>query len=201
MLSTGYEPTSDNTLSAAVTSNGGDIDVDIPYGGGTGSYGGTVTLAPTTPPPKPNPIQSIMPAAVVHHGAPLAAAPFYGGGGPTSALALPSEGSISQTTTSNQLIPFQVNVNLPNNGSPGKIELQNEVLLLKQRMNCLNMELCQAQMAVAQTYGHESQFKVRAAEIMASFEATAAEAKHIWSESHEVSMGMLKAECQKITFN
>ena len=81
--STGYEPTTNNTLLAAVTNVVGDMDVDLPYGGGTGSSGGLATMAPTTP-PHTTPIQSIMPAAVVHHGAPLAAPPFYGGSGTTA---------------------------------------------------------------------------------------------------------------------
>ena len=193
-MSTGYEPTTDNTLSAAVTEVG-DMDVDIPYGGGTGSLGGAVTLAPTTPPTTP--IQSIIPSALVHHGAPLAAAPFYGGGGSSAIIALPT-GSLSQTSTSNQLIPFQVNVNIPTQtGSPGKLELKNEILLLKQQMNQLNMELCNAQITAAQASCNESQFQARAKEIWANFEKTAEEAKSMWSEAHEVSMGMQKAEGQK----
>ena len=103
MVSTGYEPTTNNTLLAAVTNVVGDMDVDIPYGGGTGSSGGLAIMAPT-PPPHPSPSQSINPlAAVVHHGAPLSAAPFFGGGGQATALALPS-GSQSQLNTSNQLM-------------------------------------------------------------------------------------------------
>ncbi len=185
-LSTGYEPTSGNTLPAAVIFDG-VMDVDLPLGV-------PIAIAPTTPPR--NQSNQTMSTAVVHHGAPLSAAPFYGGGGSAAAIALPS-GSHSQTHTSNQLIPFQVNVNLPQTGSPAKAELQNEISLLKQHMLSLNMELYQAQMIAAQTSGHESQFQARAAEIMARFEATAEEAKHIWSEAHEVSMGMQKAESQK----
>ena len=51
--STGYEPTTNNTLLAAVTNVVGDMDVDIPYGGGTGSSGGLAIMAPTTPPLTP----------------------------------------------------------------------------------------------------------------------------------------------------
>ena len=202
-LSTGYEPTTGNTLPAAVT-DVGNMDVDIPYGGGTGSFGGPVTLAPTTPPPKPNPIQSIMPAAVVHHGAPLSAAPFYGGGGaalatttPTGLNAPSDHGSYSQSNTSNQVIPLQVNVNMPNHGSPGKIELQNEIMLLKQQMHYLNFELYQAQIKAAESCGQDSEFKARAKVIVERFESTAAEAKAMWGEAHEVAMGQQKAECQK----
>ena len=198
MVSTGYEPTTNNTLLAAVTNVVGDMDVDIPYGGGTGSSGGLAIMAPTTP-PHPSTTQSINPlAAVVHHGAPLSAAPFFGGGGSAAAIALPTRGSFTQSNTSNQVIPFQVNVNVPPQvESPGKLELKNEILLLKQQMNFMNMELYTAQMQAAQACEHESQFQGRAAEIMARFEATAEEAKHIWGEAHEVSMGMQKAECQK----
>ena len=49
MVSTGYEPTTNNTLLAAVTNVVGDMDVDLPYGGGTGSAGGLAVMAPTTP--------------------------------------------------------------------------------------------------------------------------------------------------------
>ena len=101
-LSTGYEPTSGNTLPAAVIFDG-VMEVDLPLGV-------PVAMAPTTPPR--NQCNQAMSTAVVHHGAPLSAAPFYGGGGSAAAIALPS-GSHSQTHTSNQLIPFQVNVNLP----------------------------------------------------------------------------------------
>ena len=183
-MSTGYEPTTGNTLPAAVTDNG-NMDVDIPYGGPTGQV-------PTTP-PHPTKSNRTM-HAVVSHGAPLSAAPLFGGGGSQAAMAIPSG---TNTNTSNQLIPFQVNVHLPNHGSPAKAELQNEILLLKQQMVHMNMELYQAQMLAAQTSEHESQFQSRAAEIMARFEATAEEAKHIWNEAHAVSMGMQKAECQK----
>ena len=107
MVSTGYEPTTNNTLLAAVTNVVRDMDVDIPYGGGTGSSGGLAAMAPTTP-PHPSPTQSIMPlAAVVHHGAPLSAAPFFGGGVSAAAVALPTSGSLTQSNTSNQIIPFQ----------------------------------------------------------------------------------------------
>ena len=61
----------------------------------------------------------------------------------------------------------------------------------------MNMELYTAQMHAAKACEHESQFQGRAAEIMARFEATAEEAKHIWSEAHEVSMGLQKAESTK----
>ena len=196
-ISTGYEPTTNKTLLAAVTEVG-DMDVDIPYGGGTGSSGGLAIMAPTTP-PHPSPSQSITPlAAVVHHGAPLSAAPFFGGGGSAAAIALPTRGSFTQSNISNQVIPFQVNVNVPpQEGSPGKLELKNEILLLKQQMNYMNLELYTAQMHAAKACEHESQFQGRAAEIMARFEASAEEAKQIWSDAHEVSMGLQKAESTK----
>jgi len=83
-------------------------------------------------------------------------------------------------------------VNLPQNGSPEKSDLKNEILLLKQHMVQLNMELFQAQMTAAQNSCNESQFKQRAAEVTARFEATRAEAQDMWNQAHEGSMGQQK---------
>ena len=100
-LSIGYEPTTGNTLPAAVTDDGG-MEVDIPYSG-------AATWAPTTPPHPSQTNQTMQTAVVPHHGAQLLAAPFFGGGGPAPALA-------SNSSTSNQLILFQVSVNSPKMG-------------------------------------------------------------------------------------
>ena len=48
--------------------------------------------------------------------------------------------------TTNNLIPFQVNVNMPETGSPAKEQLKDEILLLKTQMLEMGQNLLHAQM-------------------------------------------------------
>ena len=176
--STGYEPTSGNPgLPNATLAIQMDVDTSV--------SGLTNPMASTTP---TQPSQSTIVGVGPHHGAPQMPFQTNYSGEATSMVA--------NSSTSNQLIPLQVNVNFqdqPKNGSPDKSDLKNEIALLRQHMVQLNTEFFQAQMTAAQNSCNESQFKQRAAEVMARFEATTAQAEDMWNQAHEVSMGRQQA--------
>ena len=67
--------------------------------------------------------------------------------------------NMTSTSTTNQLVPFQVNVNLPQTGSPAKEQLKDEILLLKTQMLEMGQALWHAQMQQAANSVSSAQFQ------------------------------------------
>ncbi len=88
--------------------------------------------------------------------------------------------NMTSTNTLNQMVPFQVNVNLPQTGSPDKEQLKDEILLLKQQMVEMGQTLFFAQMKQAANSVIKAQFQQRAAEYIRQFQATTVQAQDMW---------------------